>query len=71
MREVINISLPATMAKTVKLAVKKGEYASTSEFFRVLLRKWQEDFLLDELEGSRLEIKNGKGKKLKSLKDLR
>ena len=71
MREVINISLPATMAKTVKLAVKKGEYASTSEFFRVLLREWQEDFLLDELEGSRLEIKNGKGKKLKSLKDLR
>ncbi|MFA5420422.1 MAG: ribbon-helix-helix domain-containing protein [Patescibacteria group bacterium] len=71
MREVINISLPATMAKTVKMAVKRGEYASTSEFFRSLLRRWQEEFLLEELEESRLEIKNGKGKKLRSLKDLR
>lgn len=71
MREVINISLPSTMAKTVKLAVKKGEYASTSEFFRTLLRKWQEEFLLEELQESELEIKNGKAKKLKSLKDLR
>jgi Arc/MetJ-type ribon-helix-helix transcriptional regulator len=71
MREVINISLPSTMAKTVKLAVKKGEYASTSEFFRTLLRKWQEESLLEELRESELEIKNGKAKKLKSLKDLR
>lgn len=71
MREVINISLPATMAKTVKIAVKKGEYASTSEFFRYLIRKWQEEVVLKEVQESRLEIKNGKGKKLKSLNDLR
>lgn len=70
MRKVINISLPTTMAETVKLAVKKGEYASTSEFFRDLLRRWQEETLLKELEESRLEIKQGKGKVLKSLKDL-
>lgn len=70
MREVINISLPSSMAKTVKSAVKAGNYISTSEFFRDLLRNWQEDKLLNELNKSRLEIAQGKGKILKSLKDL-
>jgi len=59
------------MAKTVKKAVKTGEYSSTSEFFRHLLRDWQENKLLNELNESRLEITNGKGVTLKSLKDLR
>ncbi|MBI5077736.1 hypothetical protein HZB94_05165 [Candidatus Falkowbacteria bacterium] len=71
MREVINISLPSPMAKTVKTAVKAGAYSSTSEFFRHLLREWQEGRLLTELNESRLEIASGKGKVLKSLKTLR
>ena len=71
MREVINISLPSLMAKTVKTAVKTGNYASTSEFFRHLLRDWQEGKLLNELKESRAEILAGKGKILKSLKKLR
>jgi Arc/MetJ-type ribon-helix-helix transcriptional regulator len=71
MREVINISLPASMAKTVKKAVKSGSYSSTSEFFRDLLRGWQESKLLGELNESRMEIAAGKGKILRSLKDLR
>jgi Arc/MetJ-type ribon-helix-helix transcriptional regulator len=71
MREVINISLPSTMAKTVKNAVKTGSYASTSEFFRDLLRDWQEGKLLSQLNESRLEIISGKGRVLKSLRDLR
>ena len=71
MREVINISLPTSMAQTVKNAVKKGSYASTSEFFRYLLRNWQEDQLLKELNESRMEIASGNGKILNSLKDLR
>mgnify|MGYP001590347255 CR=1 FL=1 len=71
MRAVINISLPAPMAKTVKTAVKRGSYTSTSEFFRDLLRDWQEGKLLGELNESRFEIASGKGKVLKSLKDLR
>jgi Arc/MetJ-type ribon-helix-helix transcriptional regulator len=71
MREVINISLPLPMFKTVKSAVKIGAYASTSEFFRDLLRDWQEGKLLNELNESRMEIAVGKGKVLKSLKDLR
>ena len=71
MREIINISLPSTMVKTVKKAVKDGDYISTSEFFRTLLRSWQSNQLLNELNKSREEIKAGKGKILKSLKDLR
>jgi len=71
MREVINISLPLPMVKTVKRAVKTGAYASVSEFFRDLLRDWQEGKLLHELNESKLEIADRKGKILKSLKDLR
>lgn len=71
MREVVNISLPSQMVKTVKTAVKEGNYVSTSEFFRDLLRDWQAGKLLNELNESKEEIKLGKGKVLKSLKDLR
>jgi len=71
MRQVLNLSLPPLMVKTVKNAVKTGSYSSTSEFFRELLRDWQENQLLKELNKSRLEIAAGKGKVLKSLKNLR
>lgn len=71
MREVINISLPSKMAKTVKRAVDEGNFMSTSEFFRELLRDWQEGKLLRELQGSRREITAGQGKVLRSLKSLR
>lgn len=71
MRTIINISLPAPMAKTVKTAVKIGNYSSTSEFFRHLLREWQAGKILEELNNSRKEITSGKGKLLRSLKDLR
>ncbi len=71
MREVINISLPSKMAKTVKKAVDEGNFMSTSEFFRELLRNWQEGKLLRGLEESRREIAAGKGKVLRSLKSLR
>ena len=71
MREVINISLPSLMAKTVKTAVKTGDYASTSEFFRHLLRLWNTYKLAEELKKDRKQFMAGKGKVLKSLKDLR
>jgi len=71
MRRVINISLPEQTVREVKLAVKKGNYVSTSEFFRDLLRDWRAGELLQELNHSREEIKEGKGLTLKSLKDLR
>lgn len=71
MRQVINLSLPPLMVKTVRSAVKAGSYSSTSEFFRDLLRDWQEEKLLSELNQSKFEIAAGKGKILRSLKKLR
>ena len=71
MREVINISLPKELNKSVEELVKKGKYATKSEFFRDLLRMWMEGKILRELSESRKELASGKGKLLKSLKGLR
>ncbi len=72
MRNIINISLPAEMVKVVKREVKKGQYASISEFFRTLLRDYEEESkLLAELEEIDREFEAGKGKVLHSLRDLR
>ena len=71
MRNIVNISLPQTMAQEVRATVKKEGFMSISEFFRSLLRSWMEGRLLVDLEESRKEIETGKGKVLKSLKNLR
>ncbi len=71
MRQVINLSLPPEMSSVVTKEVKTGKYSSKSEFFRSLLRAWMEEKLIIELDESRKEIKEGKGKVLHSLKDLR
>lgn len=71
MRKVINISLPYELTKIVDTHVKSGEYATKSEFFRHLLRLWSEGQLLENLNESRQELITGRGKILKSLKDLR
>ena len=71
MRQVINISLPKGMVKTVEEAVKKRNYASKSEFFRDILRMWLEGRLFKELSESRKEIASGRGKTLISLKNLK
>jgi len=71
MRNIVNISLPRTLNKMVEEEVKKGEYASKSEFFRHLLRLWKEKELARELNNDRKEFEAGKGKSPKSLRDLR
>lgn len=71
MRTVINISIPEQLSVLVEKEVKKGNFASKSEFFRNLFRLWIEGRLQSELEESRRELKSGKGKLLKSLADLR
>ena len=71
MREVINISLPKELSRSVEELVKKGKYATKSEFFRDLLRMWMEGKILREISESRKELASGKGKLLKSLKGLR
>ena len=71
MRTVVNISLPEELFKEVEKAVKSGQYASKSEFFRSLLRLWKEQELLNEIRESEKEFAAGKGKVLKSLKELK
>lgn len=71
MRTVLNISLPEEMSEDIKRAVKKYNFGTTSEFFRDLFRRWKEEDILKELGLARKEIERGKGKALKSLKDLR
>lgn len=62
--------MPASLKKNVDQAVKEGNYASVSEFFRDTVRAWQEEQLYQSVLRSQKEIKEGKGKVLKSLKDL-
>jgi len=71
MRSIINISLPENQKKEVEKIVKQENFATKSEFFRYLLRLWQEQKLFNELKEEKQEILQGKGKLLKSLKALR
>lgn len=71
MRAIMNISLPEPMAELINQAVATGHYSTKSEFFRSLVRDWSEQKLAKELLVSRKELASGKGKLLKSLKDLR
>jgi len=71
MREVINISLPKELNRKVDELIKKGGYATKSEFFRDLLRMWIEGKILRDLSESRKELAFGRRKLLRSLRDLR
>lgn len=71
MRNIINISVPEGMKKEIEHEVKEGSYASTSEFIRDLVREWMQANLLRELKQSQKDIAIGKGKVLRSLRDLR
>lgn len=70
MRNVVNISLPKALTEVVEDSVASGKYSSKSEFFRSLLRMWMEGRLLGEIRESEREFGAGKGRKLRSLKDL-
>jgi len=71
MRNILNISLPPEMAKEIRREVKIGRFASASEFMRHLVRLWNTEKLTRDIERSQTEIAAGKGKVLRSLKDLR
>jgi len=70
MRTTLNISMPASLKKNVDLAVKEGNYASVSEFFRDAIRAWEEEQLYRSVLRSRKDVAEGKFKRLRSLKDL-
>lgn len=71
MRNIVNISMPEDMVKIAKKEVSSGNFATTSEFFRHLLRLWNTQQLARELKIDRKAFKAGKGKPLRSLRDLR
>ena len=71
MRNIINISLPAEMVSTVTREVRAGKFASKSEFFRHLIRLWNSRELAVDLNERRRDLAAGRGKTLRSLRDLR
>jgi Arc/MetJ-type ribon-helix-helix transcriptional regulator len=71
MRTIVNVSLPQELGTVVEDAVDSGYYASKSEFFRSLLRMWVENRLYGDVQESEREFAAGRGRKLRSLKDLR
>lgn len=62
--------MPVAMKKNVDLAVKEGNYASVSEFFRDAVRAWENERLVRELKESQTAGRRGEFKVLHSLADL-
>ncbi|MDX2480023.1 MAG: type II toxin-antitoxin system ParD family antitoxin [Desulfuromusa sp.] len=66
--EKLSIALTQEMAKEVRMAVKSGEYASSSEVIREALRDWHrkrafQDQEIEELRSLwRKGVKSGKGR---------
>ena len=65
--EKLSIALTPEMARDVRMAVKSGEYASSSEVIREALRDWRrkrafQDQEIEELRGTwRKGVESGKG----------
>jgi Arc/MetJ-type ribon-helix-helix transcriptional regulator len=70
MRTTLNISMPPEQKKNVDRMIKDYKYTSVSEFFRDAVRALEEDILVKDIMESEKEFSVGRGKKLRSLKDL-
>lgn len=70
MRNIITISVPPSVKKSVDSIMKENKYASVSELFRDAVRSLEDAALIKSIMESELEFAAGKGKKLRSLKDL-
>lgn len=75
MRQVLSISLPGDMIKTIKQRVKNEGFNSVSEYFKYLFKMDTEDIiseeeLLKDIKQARKEYKEGKTIKADSLADL-
>ena len=62
--------MPPEQKKNVDRMIKDYKYTSVSEFFRDAVRALEEDILVKDIMESEKEFSVGKGKKLRSLKDL-
>ncbi len=70
MRSTLNISMPQLQRKNVERMIKDYNYTSTSEFFRDAVRALEDVKLIKDIMESEQEFSAGKGKKLRSLRDL-
>lgn len=59
-----------TIRSRVKHLVEANNYSTTSELFRDALRALEDEKLIEGIRESEAEFAAGKGKKLRSLKDL-
>jgi antitoxin ParD1/3/4 len=57
----LTITLPSEMAASVRGAVKRGDYASSSEVVREALRDWKTKRALHAQELAALKVDIGKG----------
>lgn len=71
MRQILNISLPEETVKMIKQEAKKEGFVSVSEFIRHVIRVYNTKKLVRGVRQSEKEYAQGKGKELRSLKDLR
>ncbi len=62
--------MPPEQKKNVNRMIKDYKYTSVSEFFRDAVRALEENILVKDIMESEKEFSVGKGKKLRSLKDL-
>ena len=62
--------MPAKMYSKVESAVSENNYSSISEFIRDAIRAWEDEQLYKSILQSEKEFAQGKGKKLRSLRDL-
>ena len=70
MRTTSNISMSPELRARVSHLVKANNYTSVSELFRDALRALEDAKLVEGMMQSEMEFAQGRGKKLKSLKDL-
>ncbi len=62
--------MPPKLFSKVEAVVSENNYSSVSEFIRDAIRAWEEEQLYQSVLQSEKEFAQGKGKKLRSLKDL-
>lgn len=70
MRATLNISMPPKLFSKVESVVREHNYSSVSEFIRDAIRAWEDEDLYQSVLRSEKEFTQGKGKRLRSLKDL-
>jgi len=70
MRTTLNISMSPKLFRRVESVVSENNYSSISEFIRDAIRAWEDDQLYQSVLQSEKEFAQGKGKRLRSLRDL-